>query len=133
MLLVETYIDCTEKMGVGLFAKKFIKKGTMYWTRNESFDRLFTESEMDLLEEFAVFYIKKYGFMEMSGHWYLCNDNARFSNHSDNPNSEINFNEKGIAQYYVTTKDIQPGEQLLIDYRKVCQTCVGGVDFKPLN
>lgn len=133
MLLVQTYIDCTSHKGVGLFAHQFIPVGTKYWVRDENFDRLFTAEEKAILKLIASQYIEKYGFLEASGNWYLCNDNARFSNHSTAPNSKCHFDENGIVQYYTATKDIQEREEILLDYREVCQTCKDGVDFIPLN
>ncbi|MBI2274709.1 MAG: SET domain-containing protein-lysine N-methyltransferase [Bacteroidetes bacterium] len=133
MLLVETFIDCTRHKGVGLFAKEFIKQGTIYWVRNESFDRLFTEETLSNLDPFAIRYIEKYGFLETSGNWYLCNDNARFSNHSDNPNSDNHLDEFGVVQYCTASRDINKGDEILCDYTKVCQTCKNGVDFESLS
>lgn len=133
MLLVETFIECTSLKGVGLFAKEFIKRGTTYWVRNESFDRVFTQERLSSLDGFAIRYIEKYGFLETSGDWYLCNDNARFSNHSYDSNSENHCDALGIVQYCTASRDINIGEEILCDYTKVCQTCKNGVDFEPLN
>ncbi len=133
MLLVETFINCTAGKGVGLFAKKPIAKGTVYWIRNESFDRVFTLEHKNSLEPIAAEYLEKYGFMEANGNWYLCNDNARFSNHSNKPNSYNHFDDHGIVKYCTTSKDILEGEEILCDYTEVCQTCKEGVNFVPLN
>ena len=133
MLLVETFTDCTRHKGVGLFAKEFIQQGTTYWVRNELFDRLFTPAMLTALNPIAIRYIEKYGFLEKSGNWYLCNDNARFSNHSNDPNSENHYDQFGIVQYCTAARDILKGEEILCDYTKVCMTCKDGVDFEPLN
>lgn len=133
MLLVETFINCTSERGVGLFSKKFIPKGTIYWIRNESFDSVFSKKVMATMEKLAINYIKKYGFLEKSGNWYLCNDNDRFSNHSLHPNSKNHFDENGIVKYCTTLCNIATGEEILCDYTEICQTCISGVDFIPLD
>jgi SET domain-containing protein len=132
MLLIETYVTCTKEKGVGLFANSFIPQGTVYWQRDESFDTLFPPAKMERLKPLSVTYIRKYGFLETSGNWYLCNDNARFSNHCNLPNTQNQFDNTGIVVCGVATKDIQPGEEILCDYREICQTCINGVDFESL-
>lgn len=133
MLTVETYVDCTLTKGVGLFAKKFIAKGSKYWIRNEIFDSVFSPREFELLDTLAADYIKKYGFLETSGNWYLCNDNARFSNHSFNSNSKNHFDKNGIVQYCTASRDIEIGEEIMCNYTEICQTCIDGIDFESLN
>lgn len=133
MLLVETFIDCTSCKGVGLFAKEFIKQGTTYWVRNESFDRVFTQERLSSIDLFAFRYIEKYGFLETSGDWHLCNDNSRLSNHSYDPNSENHCDALGIVRYCIASRDIKTGEEILCDYTKVCQACKNGADFESLS
>jgi hypothetical protein len=42
MLVVETYLNESKGKGVGIFAKKPILKGDIWWVRNENFDKLIT-------------------------------------------------------------------------------------------
>ncbi|MEJ5995801.1 SET domain-containing protein [Pedobacter sp. Du54] len=130
MLLVETFIQSTSKKGLGLFAKSFLPKGTVYWKRNEEFDRLFTVEQFAKLDPIAADYISYDGFLETTGNWYLCGDNARFSNHSSTPNTKNNFDVQNLIVHSVVSVDVEAGEELLIDYTEICQTCIDGVAFE---
>ncbi len=129
MLLVETYLDISPGRGIGLFAKSDLPAGTKYWTRNEIFDKTFSIQELERLEKIASEYFMKYGFLEASGNWYLCGDNARFSNHSPVANTINYFDEKGIVQYSDILKTIRAGQEIFIDYTQICETCKNGVNF----
>lgn len=129
MLLVETYLDISPGRGIGLFAKFDLNIGTKYWIRNEAFDKVFSISELEALEEIASEYFRKYGFLEVSGNWYLCGDNARFSNHSPVSNTENHFDKNGVIQYSTVSKAIKAGQEIFIDYTQICETCKNGVTF----
>lgn len=133
MLLIETYIDTSPGKGIGLFAKKDIEKGTKYWLRNEVFDTVITEAQLDSFHKIASDFFTMYGFLEVSGNWYLCNDHARFSNHSETPNTQNHFNAKGLLEYCTISKNIKQGEEIFINYTEICMTCREGVAFKVLN
>ena len=132
MLLVETYIDNSAGKGMGLFAKQYISKGEKYWMRNELFDKVITEIYLSYLPNLAVQFIKKYGFMEITTDWYLCGDNAKYSNHSDLSNTNYHFDKDGLIEFYTALKDIAIGEEIFCDYRKICSTCAKGIDFLPI-
>mgnify|MGYP001361032842 CR=1 FL=1 len=129
MLLVKTFIAYSANKGIGLFADQLIPKNVKYWKRDEVFDNIFTPFQISSLEVIAVEYIKKHGFLETSGNWYLCNDNGRFSNHSDNPNSRNLVDEKGLVQFSVTTRDILKGEEILCDYKEICLDSKNNLGF----
>ena len=129
MLIVETYLDKSEGKGIGLFSKNIIKEGHAYWIRNTSFDRLFTMGDVTNLGAQLFDFIKYYGFLEPTGNWYLCVDNARFCNHSMNANTINEFNSQLELQKCIASKDILPGEEILCDYRKTCITCVDELGF----
>ncbi len=130
MLLISTFLKNSPARGIGLFAKKFIPKDTVYWKRNERFDRIFDANQMAEFEQLVRDYIMYHGFLEINGNWYLCGDNARFSNHSDVPNTKNHFDSQGIVQFSTTIVDIQIDEEILIDYADTCQTCLSGVSFQ---
>ncbi len=132
MLLVETYINISPGIGIGLFAKVKIAKETKYWIRNELFDKVISQVQLQSLEKIASDYFMKYGFFEKSGNWYLCGDHARFSNHSKSPNTRNHFNENGLLQYCTTSKIINANEEILIDYTEICLTCRDGVNFSDI-
>ncbi len=129
MLIVETYLAESERKGVGLFAKKFIPKGDAWWIRNEAFDKITEQTIMKTYSDLAKTFIKNYGFLEPTGRWYLCIDNARFSNHSDKPNSKNILNDKGEIISCIALRDILEGEEILCDYRETCITCADKLGF----
>jgi len=129
MLLIETYINISPGRGFGLFAKTNLIVGTKYWVRNEIFDKILLPEELNLLAPIASDYFTKYGFLERTGCWYLCGDNARFSNHSPVPNTQNHFSTSGLLEYCTISKDINIGEEIFIDYTNICLTCKDGVNF----
>lgn len=130
MLLVETYIAPVAGKGFGLFAKTAIPKETTYWLRNEAFDRLFTPELLDALPSNVAAYIQKHGFQEVNGNWYLCGDNARFTNHSLEPNFINHFDGSGLVDYCYTDRDIAADEEILCNYFDTCQSCANGLPFE---
>lgn len=130
MLVIETFLDISLGKGVGLFSKNLIKKGELYWIRSDTFDKINTPDNMASYYPLQIIFIKTYGFLEASGNWYLCIDNARFSNHSDYPNTINHINEKGELLSCSVSKDILPGEEILCDYRDICQSCVIELGFE---
>ena len=132
MLLIETVVKLSPNKGLGLFAKHFIKKGTAYWIRNESFDKVITPENLESLLPIAKEYIERYACLEKNGNWYLCGDNGRFSNHSDISNTRTEFNEDGLVISLKASRDIHPEEEIFCNYTELCHTCIDGVVFKPL-
>ena len=130
MLIVETYIDVSPGKGIGLFAKEYIAKGSVYWVRDENFDKIFLQNQLEQYPKLASDFIKIHGFLEQTGDWYLCGDNARFSNHSRLPNTENHFDYLGRIQYSIATENISPGNEIFCDYTKTCLTCKDGVSFE---
>jgi SET domain-containing protein len=130
MLLVDSYVAPVEGKGIGLFAKDVIAKETIYWQRNETFDRLFTLSALAKFPANVLSYIQKYGFQEVTGNWYLCGDNARFTNHSLQPNFISHFDGSGLVDYCFTDRDIAAGDEILCNYFDTCQSCANGLPFE---
>jgi len=130
MLIVNTYLDMSEGKGVGLFAKELIPKGKIWWIRNEQFDKVIMESELASYAQLAANFIMTYGFHEPAGNWYLCIDNARFSNHSYIPNTFNKLNAKGELVFCTATKDIFPGEEILCNYKDICIASQIDLGFK---
>lgn len=130
MLVVKTYLKPSVGMGIGLFAAEFIKQGTTWWIREITFDKLITKEEFDNYPEQSQKFIEEYGFLERTGNWHLCIDNARFTNHSANPNSENTWGINGELLSCYAISDIQEGEEILCNYETTCLTCVGGVSFE---
>lgn len=129
MLLIETYLDTSPGKGLGLFSKHDIAEGTIYWERNEIFDKIIAPLDLCSLNDLARAYIMHYACLEKNNNWYLCGDNARFSNHSKDPNSKNEFGEDGLIRYHIVSRGIKAGEEIFCDYTELCQTCISGVSF----
>jgi hypothetical protein len=84
MLLVKTKIGPSEIHGLGLFAAEDVAAGTLVWRWDEGLDLAWPSLEV-LPEPFRA-YVLHYGF-RWDGLQRLAVDNARFVNHSDDPNT----------------------------------------------
>ena len=101
--------------GIGLFANEFIKKDTIIWEFVPFIDLEFSQSEYDNINGLDKEFLTKYCFKYI-GKYYLCVDNARFFNHSDNPNCySADFTENSLG-YTRAKRDIEIGEELTDDY-----------------
>ena len=121
MLLVKTYLAPSKIDGLGLFANQDIAKGQPTWELNRDFDRVWTEEQWHSLPEALRGEIEKWVYISVATNEYiLCSDNARFYNHSDNPNvgEDENYVERAL-------RDIAKGEEILTDYSSFCK------DFEP--
>jgi len=118
MMLVKTQLSLSGIHGIGLFADEFIPRGTVIWRYSPGLDRVFTREELMSMSELDREFLETYCF-KYFGKYYLCVDDARFMNHSTNPNctdvgvDEIKDNDMG---YTAALKDIQAGEELTCDY-----------------
>ncbi len=118
MLLVKTKLGVSSINGIGLFADEFIPKGTVTWKYTPGFDLKYTLKELEKLSEPARATFMKYAFhSKRSGLYVLCFDNARFFNHSFEPNildADSSESEEGVD---IAARDIHPGEEMSCDYR----------------
>lgn len=108
MLLVRTKLGLSPLHGIGLFAAELIPAGTVVWRYMPPFDAAFYQLPTDpvvleTLEHYSY-------FDEEMDVWVLPGDNARFTNHSDEPNLKID------AQTMVAARDILSGEEITTDY-----------------
>jgi len=111
MMLVKTEVRPSKIQGLGLFALEPISRGTEVWKYVEGFDHEikdwsnFPQVALDFLEKYAVF---QYGYYTMN------NDDARFYNHSDDPNTA--WDAERNAE--VAIRDIEADEEITCDYRE---------------
>jgi SET domain-containing protein len=112
MLTVPTYVKKSPINGKGIFSVKFIPQDTIIWIFNPEFDlmiplKLFMSFDIEVQEIFH-----HYGFLDVdTNKIILCNDNARFTNHSINPNTQ-----SSSLMETITIKDIQIGEEITENY-----------------
>ncbi len=111
MLVVKTYLDKSEVNGIGCFADEFIPKGATIWQLSRGFDVVLILNEFLMLPAIAQEHILHFAYYNKEdGGYVLCSDNAKFFNHSDNPNTE---DSTGVT---TALRDIQKGEEILSDY-----------------
>ena len=119
MLIVKTYLKEIKGKGIGLIAGQLIKKGQVVWKHNPTVDIEIKKKEIPKeAKEFYDTYAVDLGKDKV----FLNTDNARFINHSNNPNTKSLGNKKDN----IAVKDIKKGEEITIDYNEIDPT---GIDF----
>lgn len=114
MLLVPTYVAPSPIQGMGLFAAVDIPRGTTIWSFEPSVDWRLTPSELDAFPASLQEQLRKWCYEEGGGSYVLCGDNAKFMNHSFDPNCD---DPEGVRT--VTNRDVRAGEELTCDYRAI--------------
>jgi uncharacterized protein len=118
MLVVKTILAPSAIEGLGLFAAQHIPKGTIVWRFVPGVDALFGAEEVEKLPEITQDVCKRYGYYDHNNNKYvLCGDDARFENHSDDPNTAGFYPEGDPFGMDIATRDIQEGEEITCDYR----------------
>lgn len=99
-----------ETIGYGVFATKFIPKGTITWALDD-LDQTFNESYVNSLNLIQRRTLLKYCYRDNRGNYILCWDLGKYVNHSFNANCITT-----AYEFEVAIRDIYPGEQLTDDY-----------------
>jgi uncharacterized protein len=100
----------SDEIGVGVFATKFIPKGTILWVLDD-LDQILDEDYVESLDTFRKDFIYKYSYQNENDQYVLCWDNGRYINHSFLPNMIATAYELELA-----ARDIYPGEEITCDY-----------------
>jgi SET domain-containing protein len=127
MLLIKTFIGPSPIDGMGLFAGEDIPKGQIVWELNKSIDRIYTQEDLLQFHPIALAFAKKY-WCFWKGLVLAPGDDARFLNHSENPNMKdlsIGFEDGTVA-----ARDIVMGEELTSDYRNYDEDCLAHNSYK---
>ena len=113
MLTVKTYIDTSEISGIGLFAEEAVAKGTVIWTPTDVLTVCVPLETYEGLPDPAKRFLLNSGYLkkEDENHIWLDIDNARFINHSDDPNTIENDREELLA-----SRAIAAGEEITVNY-----------------
>lgn len=114
MLLVSTRVQPSPIAGLGLFAAERIKAGQVWWRFDDRIDRTFSPAIYEDLPCQTQDWLRTYAYLQ-GGVWVLCGDHAMFVNHSEEPNS-ITAGSESIA-----VRDIEPGEEIVENYREFCE------------
>ena len=107
---VEVKVATNPEMGLGLFTKEFIQKGTIVWEFVEGVDIKMDEVTFNKLNYAQKEYFEKYGWKEDDGFYYSSCDLTNFINHSYKPNLDI------VGEKVVSNRDIKVGEELFENY-----------------
>ena len=107
---VEVKVATNPEMGLGLFTKEFIQKGTIVWEFVEGGDIKMDEATFNKLNYAQKEYFEKYGWKEDDGFYYSSCDLTNFINHSYKPNLDI------VGEKVVSNRDIKVGEELFENY-----------------
>lgn len=110
MFRVPTYLARSSIHGIGVFTAVDIPSGTVVWDFDADVDWRLTPDELDEFPEPFRSRLRHYCYLEKDGLYVLCGDNARYMNHSVDPNCD----DRGP----VTTakRRIAAGEELTCDY-----------------
>jgi SET domain-containing protein len=131
MLLVRTTVHPSGVHSLGLFADEFIPKGTVIWRFDGRVDRRYDESQLAALAEEEQERLLNFCYLNPGTRLYVyCGDNARYSNHSEQPNTEDLGFEQGVFEgegITIAARDIQPGEEIVSDYRSFDEDARNGV------
>lgn len=117
MITIKTSLKEFRGKGIGLVSEQFVKKGQIVWVFNSKIDICFNKKEIP--EELSNFF-DTYG-VEYKEKIFLSIDNARFINHSKNPNTKS----LGLFKENIAIRDIKRGEEITIDYETL--------EDKPVN
>jgi SET domain-containing protein len=119
MLVVKTKLKEITGKGIGLIADQEVKKGQSIWVYNPVIDIKVNKKDIpEKAEEFFKIYSVDIG----EDCVYLNLDNARFINHSENPNTKS----LGPFKDNIAIRDIPIGEEITINYGEID---INGVDF----
>ncbi|MDR3615003.1 MAG: SET domain-containing protein [Candidatus Obscuribacterales bacterium] len=116
MMLVKTKLGPSSIHGIGLFADQFIAAGTATWRFIPGFDIQKNATEIEVLSLPAREWFKQYAYLDFHVNVFvLCADDARFMNHSNNPNVRPDYEQDPFG-LDIAACDIQIGEELTTNY-----------------
>lgn len=110
MLLIKTILKESPSHGCGLFADEELRSGVKVWEFNSLFDRLYLASDVGKLDPRIQEFLQHYASKNVV-FYFLSVDNARFINHSAEPNLGGD-----VIKGLFALRDIKKGEELFIDY-----------------
>lgn len=112
MLRVPTFVAPSPIQGVGLFAAIPLRRGTVVWEFSPEVDWKIPVTDLQKFPDPYRSWLLRYVYREPDGTYVLCGDNAKYMNHSFDPNCD-----DGNGPCTVARRDIAAGEELTCDYR----------------
>jgi uncharacterized protein len=116
MFIVETLVAPSSIHGNGVFAGEDIEPGQPIWKFARGLDLVVPFADIAAAPQAFQNYMQMYAYVspQLEGGMILSCDHAKFLNHSDEPNTEI----QGETTYAV--RAIRKGEEITCDYRICC-------------
>ena len=112
VLKVRTRLAMSAIHGIGLFADEPIAAETVLWELDPRFDIVFSQDDLATLSPAAQEQVERYSYYEKEiGAYVLCGDDARFMNHSPEPNTRDVSGMRTLA-----ARAIAAGEEITQDY-----------------
>jgi SET domain-containing protein len=116
MLLVPTRLRQSPIHGIGVFAVDPVAKGQAVWQFQQGLDMEFSPDIVEGLPAHVQTFFSHYGYLDRNvKRIILCFDDARFVNHSDEPNIATDYAQDPYG-LDVALRDISPGEELTMNY-----------------
>lgn len=112
MLRIPTYVAPSPIAGLGLYSASDLPAGTVIWEYTPGVDWRIPPPVLDGFPEPYRSWLTHYLYLDESGVYVLCVDNAKFMNHDDDPNCD----DSGEI-HTVTRRPVATGEELTCDYR----------------
>ncbi len=115
MFVVRTSLRTSPIHGIGVFADEPIRKGQLVWQFDSRLDLVIPVDQMKDFPQAVQDYLRRLTYVEgQNGScvMILCADNAKFVNHSDDPN--LVDTPDGLQE--LAARDIAEGEELTCDY-----------------
>ena len=118
MMLIKTVRKSSEIHGIGLFAAESIPEGSPTWRFVPGVDQAIHPDLLERVPEASRGSFLTYAYLDIrTGLYVLCADDARFMNHSDEPNVCGDYELDPVFGMDVAARDIEEGEELTCDYR----------------
>jgi SET domain-containing protein len=119
MLTVNASAKPSEVNGIGLFANEKILKGTVTWKFDPRFDVTFDPKDVAAMEPRQKALVERYSYLSTtSGKYVYSIDDSRFTNHSAKNSNIGSVPLAGSPEKCgVATRDIEAGEEMLVNYR----------------
>ncbi len=128
MLLVRARVGVSRIHGFGLIAAEHIRKDQIVWEMREGFDLCFSAEDLTALSEAAREQVVHYcdGDIDPENSLHILSaDDARFTNHSDSPNTAS----ADGGRVTVALCDIHPGEEITWRYHSDSSVSVSDIAF----
>lgn len=115
MLLVDVFLDRSPLEGIGVFARHAIARGTVIWKMHPQFDLLIPVAQWEAQEGAVKTYLDRYAYpsRQRPGFIVFEADDARYMNHSADPNCDVSHEDTHLA-----LRDIAAGEEITCDYNR---------------